>query len=59
VNTPLLKAAEVAKRLAISKAQVYRMAEQGAIPSVNLSQRIVRFDWQAIEDALEQEGRAG
>jgi excisionase family DNA binding protein len=51
--TRLLRAADVAERLAISQKSVYRLAHQGELPSVHLTGRVVRFDEAEIEQWLE------
>lgn len=48
MSPPLLRAEEVAGRLAMSKAAVYRLAERGELPHVRIG-RVVRFDVEALE----------
>lgn len=43
-DSALLDVAAVADRLGVSRRTVERMATDGAIPSVRISDRIIRFD---------------
>ena len=48
----LVKAHEVAQCLGVSTLMVQKMAKQRRIPSVQLSQRTIRFDVEAVLRAL-------
>jgi excisionase family DNA binding protein len=48
VTTPLLRAEEVARRLALSKAAIFRLAARGSLPHVKIG-RNVRFDSEVLE----------
>lgn len=57
----ILTAAQVGDRLSLSKAQVYALAREGAIPHVRIG-KAVRFRWSAIEawlEAIERPGDGG
>ncbi|HXF72999.1 MAG TPA: helix-turn-helix domain-containing protein [Actinomycetota bacterium] len=47
--TRLLRPDEVARRLAISRSAVYRMAARGEIPHLRFGRRLVRFDPELLE----------
>lgn len=49
---PMIDAAELARRLSLSKTQVYRLAARGELPCLRVG-GVVRFDWQKILDAKE------
>jgi excisionase family DNA binding protein len=46
---PLLRASEVAELLSVDKRTAYRWAWEGRIPSVRLSDKVLRFDREAVE----------
>lgn len=50
-NTSTVSAAEVAARYAVSRRTVYRLAEQGVIPSIRVGRQF-RFDLAEVEAAL-------
>jgi excisionase family DNA binding protein len=50
----LLTASEVASILQVSKARIYELARTGAIPSIILGQRQVRFSEIALQEWLRQ-----
>lgn len=48
----------LAERLHISPRSVQQWAKDGRIPSVRLSVKLLRFEWQAVLDALvKKEGK--
>lgn len=50
--TTLLKPAEVARRLAVSRRQAYYLIETGALPSVKLSTQSVRVIESDLNDYI-------
>lgn len=55
VTTELLTVNQVAERLQIQPRTVQTWARQGRIPTVKLSAKVVRFDWRAVLDSLQQQ----
>jgi excisionase family DNA binding protein len=53
-NQPLLRVTDIANWLRLSSKAVYRMAEEGRIPSVKISNRL-RFDPDAICQWLDEQ----
>jgi excisionase family DNA binding protein len=52
----LLTAEELAERLAVSERTVRQWARSGRIPEVRASQRVRRFDYEAVVAALKSKG---
>ncbi len=52
-HKPLYKARELAELLGVSPWTVYSWARRGAIPAIRASDRILRFDADAVIAALE------
>jgi len=50
----LIKADELARRLACGKSTVYMLAKAGKIPSIAIGQTAVRFDFSAVLEALKK-----
>ena len=50
--TELLTAQELAKHLRLSPETVHEWARSGAIPSLRLSPKVIRFDIKAVMSAL-------
>lgn len=48
----LVDAREMARRLCVTDKSVLRMAREGRIPSVRFSKRVIRFDPEAVMDAV-------
>jgi len=48
-TTALLSPAQVATRLGLSTKSVRRLAAAGTLPAVRLSERVVRFEPEAVE----------
>jgi excisionase family DNA binding protein len=53
VTEPLMNATQLADFLGVSKATVYRWAEDGRLPSLRLGPGVVRFDPTAVRGWLE------
>ena len=53
-TTSLLSPAEVAARLGLSAKSVRRLALAGILPSVRLSERIIRFDPADVEAFIDE-----
>lgn len=51
-TTSLLSPTEVAIRLGMSAKSVRRLAHSGILPSVRVSERIIRFDPKDVEDFI-------
>jgi excisionase family DNA binding protein len=47
-----LKAEEVANRLNCAKSTIYRLAQTGRIPAISIGRTGVRFDMNAVLEAL-------
>ncbi|MGE0190442.1 MAG: helix-turn-helix domain-containing protein [Planctomycetota bacterium] len=47
-----LTATAVARRLGVRPKTVLLWARQGLIPALRLTARVVRFDWEAVLDAV-------
>jgi excisionase family DNA binding protein len=45
----LLRAGDVAKLLNVSAKAVYRWAASGRLPAVRLSEKVIRFELEAVE----------
>lgn len=58
VNQILLTADELAERLAVSPRTVIEWANAGLIPEVRLSERIRRFDYGEVINAIRQRSSA-
>lgn len=54
MNT-LVTAKDLSRRLAVSQKTIFRLAENGEIPSVRIGRRSVRFDLDAVARALKIE----
>jgi excisionase family DNA binding protein len=52
MGTDLLKLQELAARLRISPATVRRWMNEGIIPAIRLTPRTIRFDVDAVVDAI-------
>jgi excisionase family DNA binding protein len=52
----LLTAAELGDRLAVSARTIREWARSGRIPEVRASQRVRRFDYEAVVAALKSKG---
>jgi excisionase family DNA binding protein len=50
----LLRPAEVARLLGVSRPEVYRLIRAGKIPAVRLAPRVLRVPRRALEDTLAQ-----
>jgi excisionase family DNA binding protein len=50
----LLKAGELARRLNCGKSTIYRLAQTGKIPAIGIGETGVRFDLQAVLEALQK-----
>jgi excisionase family DNA binding protein len=50
----LLTAEELAQRLRLQPSTVKRWAQEGIIPALRLSGKVVRYDWEAVENALRE-----
>jgi excisionase family DNA binding protein len=48
IETELLTVSQLAERLHVRPRTVQSWARQGRIPTVKLSSKVVRFDWQAV-----------
>jgi len=48
IDRELLTATEVAERLHLRPSTVQAWARDGRIPSLRLSHKVIRFDWQAV-----------
>jgi len=48
----LITTNELARRLVLKPRGVEGLVEQGKIPAYKVSQRIVRFDWREVKQAL-------
>jgi excisionase family DNA binding protein len=48
----LVDAREMARRLCVTDKSVLRMAREGRIPSVRFSKRVIRFEPEAVMDAV-------
>ena len=55
----LLTAAEVAERLRVKPSTVSGWAREGRIPSVRLGPKTIRFDGDAVVDALKNRSDGG
>jgi len=55
----LIKVAEVAERLGITKMGVYGMVFKNKIPAVKISKRCLRFRYSDIEEWLEKKSQKG
>jgi predicted site-specific integrase-resolvase len=53
-DTELLTANQLAERLHIRPRTVQAWARMGRIPTVKLSPKVVRFDWQTVVTALRE-----
>jgi excisionase family DNA binding protein len=51
--TQLLTTKQLADRLGMGVATVLIMAKRGDIPSIRIGYRTVRFDWEAVLQALD------
>ena len=51
-NEQLVDAREMARRLCVTDKSVLRMAREGRIPSVRFSKRVIRFEPEAVMDAI-------
>ena len=49
---PLITPGELAKRLNVSRVWVYRLANDGRLPSIRVGDKILRFDPGEIEEWL-------
>jgi excisionase family DNA binding protein len=56
---PLLTGEEVAGRLCISRSLAYQLMRQGAIPTVQIGQRLVRVRLRDLERYIEDHTRGG
>lgn len=54
-----LTAEEVAYRLNITPSTVRRWVNEGKIPGLYISPKVLRFDWQAVSEALRKRAGAG
>ena len=54
----LLTADEIAERLCVQRETIRRLVREGIIPEVKISEKIRRFEWQAVVEALRQRGVA-
>jgi excisionase family DNA binding protein len=52
--TGLLRAGDVAKMLNVSTKAVYRWAAVGTLPAVRLSEKVLRFELEAVEAFVER-----
>ncbi|HXF71980.1 MAG TPA: helix-turn-helix domain-containing protein [Actinomycetota bacterium] len=55
----LLRPIEVARLLAVSRSEVYRLIAQGRLPSVRLSERVVRVPLRELEAFLRARTQGG
>lgn len=53
METELLTADEVARRLHLKSETIRRWARAGRIPSLRPSPKVIRFNWRAVCEALE------
>ncbi len=51
-ETELLTVAQLAKRLSIRPRTVQAWSRSGRIPTVKLSSKVLRFDWQEVLEAV-------
>jgi predicted site-specific integrase-resolvase len=56
-DTVLLTANQLAERLHIRPRTVQAWARLGRIPTVKLSAKVVRFDWQAVLTVLREQAK--
>jgi excisionase family DNA binding protein len=56
-DTELLTVNQLAERLHVRPRTVQVWARQGRIPSVKLSAKVVRFDWDAVLTALRDQAK--
>ncbi len=54
----LLTADEIADRLGVKRETIRRLVLNGTIPEIKISEKIRRFDWQAVVEALRHKGTA-
>ena len=48
----LLTVEEVAERLRLTSETILRWAREGKIPAIRISPKVLRFDWDAVYQAL-------
>lgn len=51
----LVKASCIARRFNCAKSTIYKLAKQGQIPVVRIGKTGVRFDYNAVLDALQRD----
>ena len=56
--TKLLRGAEVAEMLSISKTHVFRLAAEGTLPAIQINQKTVRFSPDDVAAFIERQRRA-
>lgn len=52
----LLTADEIADRLNVKRETIWRLVLNGTIPEIKISEKIRRFDWYAVVEALKHKG---
>jgi len=54
-RTHLDDAATIAERLGVTPRTVLRWARRSKIPAINLTKKVIRFDWPAVLAAVRSE----
>lgn len=57
MTVKLLKPTEVAKRLDVSRRQVYYLIEKGELPSVTVGEKSIRVDENDLQEYIENNRR--
>lgn len=55
VTEPYLDKAEVARRLGISRTTLERYIDERDFPVMHVGPRLVRFDWEAVQNWLREQ----
>ena len=58
-TAPLLTAAEVARRLSVSEAYIYRLWNEGRLASVRMGRRCVRSTPESVQEFIQVSSNGG